>query len=141
MKLEQRVMVGAEVARNALSGDGVIKHSAQGYPIDRTRLNAEADDAPSELIHNDEDPMRPQCDGFTAKEVNAPKAIFHVADERQPRRASGSRLRSIVFGQHPAYHILVDLDAEGPADDERNPRTAEAWISAFQLDDYMNQLV
>jgi len=102
MKLEQRVMVGAEVARDALSGDDVIKHPAQRYPIYRSRLNAEADDAPSELMHHDEDPMRPQCDGFTAKEVNAPKALLHVADERQPRTTSGSRLRSIVLGQDTA---------------------------------------
>ena len=34
MKLEQRVMVGAEVRRDALSGNGVIKHSAQRYPLE-----------------------------------------------------------------------------------------------------------
>ena len=113
MKLEQRIIIGAQVGRDALSGDGMVKHSAQRYPIDRTYLNAEADDPASELIHHDEDPMRPQHDGFTAKEVNAPKAILHVANEGQPRRAAGSRPRSIVFGQHPADHVLVDLDAEG----------------------------
>ncbi len=113
MKLEQRVMVGTQVRRDALSGYGVIKHSAQRYPIYRTRLNAEADDTPSEQIHHDEKPMRPQYDGFTAKEVNTPQAIFHVSDERQPGRPTDPRLRSIVFGQHPAYHILVNRNAEG----------------------------
>ena len=57
MKLEQRVMVEAEVARDSLSGDGVVEHSAQRYPIYRTCLNAEADDSASELIHHDHHPV------------------------------------------------------------------------------------
>ena len=62
MKVEKRIIVGAEVARDSLSGDSVIEHSAQRYPIYRTCLDAETDDAPGELIHHHEDPMRPQCD-------------------------------------------------------------------------------
>ena len=85
--------------------------------------------------------MRPQRDGFTAKQINAPQAIFHVPDERQPRRATGSRLRSIVFGEHPADHVLVDLDAEGPPDDERNLRTAEPWIALLELDDHPDEFL
>ena len=42
----------------ALSGDRVIKHAAQRYPINRTCLNTEPDDTPSELIHDDQNPMR-----------------------------------------------------------------------------------
>ena len=141
MKLEQRVMVGAEVGRDALSGDGVVEHSAQRYPIYRTCLNAEADDPASELIHHDEDPMRPQHDGFAPEQINTPQAVFHVPDERQPRRATGSRLRSIVFGEHPADHILVDLDAEGPPDDERNLRATEPWIALLEFKDHANEVL
>ena len=70
--------------------------------------------------------MRPRRDGFTAKEVNAPTAILRVADKRQPGRPSGSRLRSIVLGQDTANHVLVDLDAEGSRDDQRDTWAAEA---------------
>ena len=34
-----------------------------------------------------------------------------------------------MFGEHPADHVLVDLDAEGSPDDERNLRTAEPRIA------------
>jgi hypothetical protein len=44
-----------------------------------------------------------------------------------------------VFGQHLADHVLVNLDAEGPPDDERYLWPSEAWISTFQLDDGMSQ--
>ena len=64
MKLEQRVMVEAEVARDSLSGDGVVEHSAQRYPIYRTCLNAEADDPASEQIHHDHHPVGLQRDRF-----------------------------------------------------------------------------
>jgi len=57
MKLEQRVMVGADLPRDTLSGDGVVEHPAQRYPIYRTCLNAEADDSASELIHHDHHPV------------------------------------------------------------------------------------
>jgi hypothetical protein len=46
-----------------------------------------------------------------------------------------------VLGQDTANHVLVDLHAKYPADDERNPRAAEAWISTFQPDDCVYQLV
>jgi len=83
--------------------------------------------------------MRPQHDGFAPEQINTPQAVFHVPDERQPSRAAGSRLGSIVFGEHPADHVLVDLDAEGSPDDERNLRTAEPWIALLELDDHPDE--
>ena len=140
MKLEQWVMIGAEVTRHALLDGGVVEHSAQRYSIDISSLYSEADDPASELIHHDEYPVRLQHDGFTAKEINAPKAILYVTKEGQPRRASDSRRRSIVFGEHPADHVLVDLDAEGPRNDERDLRTTEPWIALLELDDRSDKL-
>ena len=52
--------------------------------IDIAGMHAEADDAPSELIHDDEYPVALQMNGFTTKQVNAPKAILGVPDEGQP---------------------------------------------------------
>ena len=63
-----------------------------------------------------------------------------MPDERQPGRPAGPSLRSIVFGEHPADHILVNLDAEGPADDERNMRAPEPWIALLELDDRPDKL-
>ncbi len=40
-----------------------------------------------------------------------------------------------MFGEHPADHILVDLDAEGPRDDERDLQTTESWIALLELND------
>ncbi len=63
-----------------------------------------------------------------------------IPDERQRRRPSGSRSRSIVFGQYSADHVLVNLDAEGRGNDERDPRAAEAWIAALEIDDRTDEL-
>ena len=77
---------------------------------------------------------------FTAKEINAPKAILHVIKEGQPRRASDLRRRSIVLGEHPTYHVFVHLHAEGPRDDEHDLRTTEPWIAVLEPDDRSDKL-
>ncbi len=126
MILEQWIMVGAEVTGCSLSSDSMVEHPAQRLPIDRARVNPYANDSPREFIHYHENPVARQHDGLAAEQVDAPEAVLRVPDERQPRRPSGSRFRSIVFGQYSAGHVLVNLDAEGPRDDERDPRAAEA---------------
>ena len=62
MKLEQRIVVGAEISRWALSIKGVIEHAAHGGPIDVTAMNAEPDYATRELIHDDQYPVRIEQD-------------------------------------------------------------------------------
>jgi hypothetical protein len=66
-----RIVIGAEILGNTLIENGPIEHAAQSDTIDIAGMHTEADNAPRELIHYNEDAMRPQRDGFTAKEVNA----------------------------------------------------------------------
>jgi len=139
--LEQWIIVGAEVARVPLSGDGMIKHPAQHHPIDSPRVHSNADDAPRELIHHDEHPMRAQHDGLAAEQVDAPEAVLGVTDEGEPGRSAIAWRRVIVPGQHSADDILIELDAEGSREDQRNPSAAEAWIAALQLDDRLDEVL
>jgi hypothetical protein len=44
-------------------------------------MHTEADDASSELIHNDEYPVVLQKNGFTSKQINAPEAVFGMSEE------------------------------------------------------------
>jgi len=47
-------------------------------------MYAKADDAPSELMHDHKHPVAFQQNGFTPKQVNAPKTVFGVSKEGQP---------------------------------------------------------
>ena len=134
-------MVGAEVTGCPLSGDSVVEHPAQRFPIDRARVSPNTNDSPRELIHHHENPVARQHDVLAAEQVDAPEAVLCEPDERQPGRPSGSRFRSIVFGQYSADHVLVNLDAEGPGNDERDPRAAETWIAALELHDRTDELL
>ncbi len=124
-----------------MSSDSMVEHSAQCHPIDCARVNPNANDSPCELIHHHKNPVARQHDGLAAEQVDAPEAVLRVPDERQPRRPSGSRFRSIVFGQYSADHVLVNLDAEGPGDNECNPRAAETWIATLQLHDRTDEFL
>ena len=75
-------MIGTDVSRRALTADGLVEHPAKRYPIHSAKMNTKTDDPPGELIHDDEDPVRPQDDGFTPKQIDAPQAVFRVTDER-----------------------------------------------------------
>ena len=82
MKFEQGVMIGTDVSRCALTADGLVEHPAKRYPIHSANMNTKTDDPSGELIHDDEDPVRPQDDGFTPKQIGAPQAVLRVTDER-----------------------------------------------------------
>ena len=84
MIFEQWNMIGAEVPRHTLAGNGSVEHAAQGDAIDIAGMHAEADDASGELVHHDEYPMGAQQNGLTAKQIDTPQAIFHVTDESEP---------------------------------------------------------
>ncbi len=75
-------------------------------------MHSEADDPPRELIHNDENPVRLQGDGLTAKQIDAPETILCVTDERQPRRTSCAGLGPVVLRKNPPHHVFVYLDTK-----------------------------
>jgi len=78
-ELKQGIMVGAEVhGRAGLPSDGAVEHPAKCGTIDDTGMDAEADDATGELIHEDEDPMGAQGGRFAPEQVDTPETILRV---------------------------------------------------------------
>src|ERR1700681_262793 len=86
VRLEQRIMIGAEMSRCAPTMNGGVEHATEVGTIDRTTVYADSDEATGELVHDHEHPVALEHDGLTAKEVHAPQAVSRVSDERQPRR-------------------------------------------------------
>src|SRR5437879_4852304 len=85
VRLEQRIVIGAEMSRCAPTMNGGVEQAAQVGPIDRTELYTDSDEAPRELVHDHEHPVAPEHDGLASKEIDAAQAVCGVSDERQPR--------------------------------------------------------
>ena len=66
-----------------------------------------------EHVHHHHDPVAAQEYRFAAEQIDAPQAVLHMSDKAQPGRATGSCLGSIVFREHPADDVFVDIDAKG----------------------------
>src|ERR1700730_6103245 len=120
MRLEQRIMIGAEMSRCAPTMNGDVEHAAEVGAIDRTRVHADSDEATGELVHDHEYPVAPEYDGLASKEIRAPQAVSRVSDERQPRGPGAARAGAIIFRQHAVHAVLVDVDPERVRDDARN---------------------
>jgi len=90
VRLEERIMIGAEMPRCALTMDGSVEHATDIGGRDGSPMHADTDEATRELVHDHEHPVAPEHDGFAPKEVHAPEAVFRVSNERQPR---GPRFR------------------------------------------------
>ena len=84
VRLEEWIMIGAEMPRCAPTMDGGVEHTANVDACDRSRVHAEADKATRKLVHDHQHPIGPEHDGLAAKEVDAPEAVCGVSDERQP---------------------------------------------------------
>ncbi len=74
MILEQRVLIGTEMARCAPTTNGGIEHATEAGPVDRTAVHAESDYAAGELIHDHQHPVALEHDGLASKEVDASAA-------------------------------------------------------------------
>src|SRR6266550_8321311 len=86
----KRIVVGADVLRHReLPSNGAIEHPTESDTIDLSRLNAEANDPARALIHDDQNPMGPQRGRLAPEQIHTPEAVFHVAQESQPRRTTG----------------------------------------------------
>src|SRR6266496_2397873 len=89
VRLEQRIMIGTETSRCALTMNCGVEHAAEVGAIDRTAVHTDSDEATRALVHDHEHPVAPEHDGLASKEVDAPQAVLRVSNERQPR-GSGS---------------------------------------------------
>jgi hypothetical protein len=134
------IVVGTEVIRHPeLPSNGAVEHPTECDTIDRSRMNAEPNDAARVLIHDDQNPMGPQCCRLAPEQIHAPEAVFHVTQERQPRWTIGVLSRQVVMGKNPSNHIFVDLDVERQGDLLCDSRTAPVGITLLHFDDGLNE--
>src|SRR5262249_32950716 len=87
MESIQRVAIRAEVSRQVSPTDRPLEHSAQCYAVDDATADAKANNAPRELIHHDQHPMRSQSSGLASEQIAAPQAVFAVGEKSEPGRA------------------------------------------------------
>src|ERR1039457_4747968 len=102
-------MIQTEPGREALIRNCWVEHAAQCDSVDRARLQAKSNNGAGELIHHDQDPMRPQMDGFNLKQVHAPQAVFGLTLYYQKTRLTmengSSRGFAVVIVEHSAEFI------------------------------------
>src|ERR1044072_4282181 len=84
--------------------------------------------------------MRPQPQRFASKQIEAPEAVFHVTQKRQPRRTVGARCGSGMESKNPANHILINSSPESQVDLLGDTRTSPCWIALLHLDDCPDQI-
>jgi hypothetical protein len=98
-------------------------------------MDSKADDAPSELIHNNEHPMALQKNGFTPEQVNAPEAILGVPKESQPRWPIGARVWPVMCGKDASHHIFIDVGTKRFINLLCDPWAAKPWFTLLHFDD------
>ena len=69
VRLEQRIMIGAEISRGAPTMNGGVEHAAEVGAIDRTAVHADSDEATRELVHDHEMVEEPQGQGGLDGEI------------------------------------------------------------------------
>jgi hypothetical protein len=75
-------------------------------------MHAKPNDPAGVLIHDDEDPISPQCRRLAAKQVRAPETVLDLTEKSQPGRPAGVRLGSVMSGQNAPNDIFIDGDTE-----------------------------
>src|SRR5438309_6268495 len=102
-------------------------------------MDAEPQDAARELIHDDQDPVSPQRGRFASEQIYPPEAVLELTNEGQPGWPPGVRFRSVVTGENPSNHVLVDGDGESQGNLLSDARTAPGGIALLHLDDGINE--
>ena len=102
-------------------------------------MHPKSDDSPGELIHDNHDPVGFQENGFAPEQIDAPEAIFHMADEGEPG-GSISGLWVVALGEDAPHYIFVDVDAKGSCDLLSDSGTSEPRILALHLKNKLDEL-
>src|SRR5215831_2686483 len=131
-------MIRTQIFRDRLPSNRSIEHATQCPAIDAPSVNAESDDAPSVLVHNDQYPVRPQSHRLTSEQINAMKTIFRMTDESEPGRSAAICRRMIMGGKNPPDHILINRYSESQLDLFGNTRTSPCWITLLHIDNRTN---
>src|SRR5580700_7576579 len=133
-------MVGTEVLRHpALASNGAVEHATECDPIDPARLNAEPNGPARILIHDHQDPVGPHRGRLAPEQIYTPEAVFHVAQESQPRGTTGALSRRVVLSENPSNHVFVDCKVEGQGDLFSDSRTTPAGIPLLHFHDRVDE--
>src|SRR5215470_15346295 len=106
-----RIMIRAQILRQAATSNRVIEHPAQSRTVYGSPVDPKPHDPPRKLVHHDQDPMGCQRCRFAPEQITTPQAVLHMAEKRQPRWA-GIRVRPVVKAQDSANYVPMDLDAK-----------------------------
>jgi hypothetical protein len=123
-----------------MPSNGAVEHPTEGDTIDLSRMDAEPNDAARVLIHDRQDPVRPQRGRLAPEQIHTPETIFHVVQERQPRGTAGVLSRPVVTGEDPKNRVFVDWDVERQGDLLGDSRTAPIGITLLHFDHRMNEI-
>ena len=77
----QRIMIGAEVVRQAAPANRSLEHPAQRCPVDNAALDTEADDARAKLVHHDQNAMSSQARGTARRQASTQTRGAFLEDE------------------------------------------------------------
>ncbi len=80
MKLEQRIIIAADVSRRTAPADRTVKYPTKRRPIHCARVYAEANNSTCVLIHDDEHPMAFENEGLAAEKIDTPQAVFRMTE-------------------------------------------------------------
>src|SRR5258708_32245957 len=72
MRLEQRVMIGAEMSRCAPPMNGGVERAAEAGALDHPAVHADSDEATRERVHNHQDPVVPVPERVPSNEIRPP---------------------------------------------------------------------
>src|SRR5215813_10078508 len=126
----QRIMIRAQILRQAATSNRVIEHPAQSRIVYGSPVDPKPNDG--KLVHHDQDPMGCQRCRFAPEQITTPQAVLHMAEKCQPRWA-GIRVRPVVKAQDSANDVLIDLDAKSQSNLLGDSRIAPAGIPPFHL--------
>ena len=67
MKPVQRIVIGAQIFWKDRTSNRLFEHATKLITVDNSCLNCKSDDSSRVLIHHQQQPIGPQCHGFTSK--------------------------------------------------------------------------
>jgi hypothetical protein len=112
MKSIQPIAIRTEILRNGLSPNRLIEHPTERHAIDHSAVNAKPNDAPSILIHHDENPVGSERHRLAPEQIDAPQTVLHMAEEPEPGWTSRIGFRPVMTGEDTAHDVLVDFNAK-----------------------------
>ena len=104
-------------------------------------MHAKANDAPCELVHDQEHPVGLEQNGLATKQIHAPEAVLRVPDKCKPRRSVVIRIRAVVLFKHAPDNIFVDGYSKCFVDLLRYSAAAKAGIVLLQFDDSWDEIL